>query len=381
MVEQLHNTNGTQSHKQASSKSEVSGRLMGGEKFLLLVAFLGTLLTGCLSPSGRGQDPTGEPGSTQTVTITVVPTTTPTATFTLTSTPTPTPEPAWYHQIDKSYSALEYRYGLVNDPKARVYASLADAINKTGNFGYLPDAPGYVSVVGEETRNGNTFYTAYYGWMAAEDVQLLTPSTFRGIQMTREVPFRFGWVLTDTESSNAAGTSIGAYQRYDIVYEVPAQVENPGSIAVGADEWLPGETVALTSSQIPADVGPGTCRFLYVDLSEQTLRVYDQCKLVFATLVSTGKQAGWTFPGWFGITFKAPYIQLRPPAGSISVYYLEGVPNFMTYYGDLGFHGAYWHDEFGSAVSHGCVNLSPADAKWLYEWSWLGERVIISTGE
>jgi lipoprotein-anchoring transpeptidase ErfK/SrfK len=59
------------------------------------------------------------------------------------------------------------------------------------------------------------------------------------------------------------------------------------------------------------------------------------------------------------------------------VYYLQGVPYFMTYYGSLGFHGAYWHDDFGSPVSHGCVNMSPADAKWLYDWAREGDIVLI----
>jgi len=51
---------------------------------------------------------------------------------------------------------------------------------------------------------------------------------------------------------------------------------------------------------------------------------------------------------------------------STSEYYIEGVPYFMTYAGNFGFHGAYWHDNFGIPASHGCINLSPADAKWLY---------------
>lgn len=340
---------------------------------LFSFSLLAFLLASCAA------DPTIAPAPTATVapTLTASPTPLPTATFT----PTPTPEPAWYQLLDESYTALEYRYGLVTNPKARVYATLKDALGQTGNFGYLPNTPAYVSVVGEETRDGRTFYTVYYGWMDAADVQLLVPSTFRGILLTRDVDFRFGWVLADVQSVNAAGTPVRSYRRYEVVHEVPAPTEKPGYVAVGPDEWLPEEAVALTRSQVPDDAGADTCRFLYVDLAEQTLRVYDECKLVFATLVSTGKQSGWTFPGRFAILQKFPYIQLTPPEGSLSVYYLEGVPNFMTYFGDLGFHAAYWHDDFGAPVSHGCVNLSPADAKWLYDWAWLGERVIVSAGE
>ncbi len=323
--------------------------------------------------------PTPAPAPTETPTLTA--TASQTFTPTVTSTPTLTPEPAWYEQIDASYSALEYRYGLVDKPDARRYTTLADAVEKTGNFDYLPIIPAYVAIVGEESRDGHTYYYFNYGWMDSADVQLLTPSALRGILLTREVDFRFGWVLADTQSVNAAGTPVRAYSRYEIVHEVPALTENPGYIAVGPDEWLPEEAVALTSPGVPDDAGAGTCRFIYVDLAEQTLRVYDGCKLVFATLVSTGKQAGWTFPERSAILTKFSYLVLTAPAWSTSVYYQEAVPYFMTYDGDLGFHGAYWHDDFGTPVSHGCVNLSPADAKWLYAWAGLGERVIVSAGK
>lgn len=313
--------------------------------------------------------PTATSSPSQTATETSTPSPTPTQ--------TPTPEPAWYQPLDESFAEMQYRYGLVNDPRARVYASLQDALDGNGNFGRLPNAPAYVSVVGEENRDGRIFYASYYGWIAAEEVELVTPSTFRGVLPTRPVDFRFGWVLAETWSTNAAGTPVRAYSRYEIVHEVPAVTENPGFVAVGPDEWLPDEAVALTGSRVPESAGE-ICRFLHVDLSEQVLRAFDGCQPVFATLVSTGKQSGWTYPGRFAVLYKVKFIQLTPPPGSISVYYLEGVPDFMTYSGDLGFHGAYWHDDFGAPVSHGCINLSPADARWLYEWSWIGDYVFIS---
>lgn len=302
----------------------------------------------------------------------------PTSTYTPSPTATLTPEPEWYRPLDESYIHMEYRYGLVTDPQARVYATLNDAVQRTGNFGFLRSIPAYVSVVGEAERDGRRFYTVYYGWMEAEQVQLLSPSRFRGVLLTRPVDFRFGWVLMEAQSTNRQGEPVRTYRRYDFVHEVPNE-ERPGWFAVGPDEWLPEEVLAITHAQVPSEAK--ACRFLYVDLAEQTLRVYDQCRLVFATLVSTGRESGWTFPGRFAILQKFPYIQLTPPPGSLSVYYLEGVPYFMSYSGDWGFHAAYWHDDFGKPVSHGCVNLSPADARWLYEWAQLGERVIISTGE
>ena len=112
---------------------------------------------------------------------------------------TPTPEPAWYQPLNPSMGALKYNYAQVNNPKARVYVSLQDAVAKTGNFGTLPNYPAYVAYTTTETRDGRTFYfdPVYYGWMDGADLQVLTPSKFTGILVTREVNFRFGWVLGD----------------------------------------------------------------------------------------------------------------------------------------------------------------------------------------
>ena len=345
--------------------------------FLLVIVVL--LLAGCQPSATPAPTPTETASSTATLTAT--------ATFTPTRTPTltPTPDPAWYQPLDPSMSDLKYSYAQVNNPKARVYVSLQDAVAKTGNFGTLPKSPAYAAYTTTEMRDGRTFYfdPVKYGWMDGADLQVLIPSKFTGILLTGEVTFRFGWVLADTQSVNAAGTPIQAYSRYQVVHEVPAVEQNPGYIAVGADEWLPEEKVALVNAeggQVPADAGENTCRFIYANLAEQTLTAYDNCKLVFATLISSGANS-WTFDGRFAILYKVDYSSITPPEWSTSEYYIEGVPYFMTYAGNFGFHGAYWHDNFGSAASHGCINLAPADAKWLYEWAGIGERVIISAGK
>jgi len=340
--------------------------------------FIHVLLVLILSACGAAPTPVLTPSKTATPSATATATFIPTQTPTLTS----TPEPAWYQPLDPSLGMLKYNYALVNNPKAKVYASLQDAVANNGNFGYLPKSPAYVAYTTTERRDGRTFYfvPVNYGWMDGADLQALTQSTFTGILLTRAVTFRFGWVLAETHSVNAAGTPIQTYSRYQIVHEVPTVTQEPGYIAVGADEWLLEDKVALVSPQVPADAGANTCRFIHANLAEQTLTVYDNCKLVFATLVSSGANS-WTFEGRFAIQYKVEYSSIMPPPESTSEYYIEGMPYFMTYAGNFGFHGAYWHDNFGTAASHGCINLSPADAKWLYDWAGLGERVIISAGQ
>jgi lipoprotein-anchoring transpeptidase ErfK/SrfK len=41
-----------------------------------------------------------------------------------------------------------------------------------------------------------------------------------------------------------------------------------------------------------------------------------------------------------------------------------------------GLHGTYWHNNFGSPMSHGCVNLSVSDAAWFYDWAAVGTKVV-----
>jgi lipoprotein-anchoring transpeptidase ErfK/SrfK len=327
---------------------------------------------------------TQTPLSTAIPTETASPSSTSTATNfpTPTATLTPTAEPAWYQPLDSSLGILAYHYALVNNPAAKVYASLQDAVAKTGNYGFLPSYPAYVAFSTSEIINDRTFYflPVNYGWMDGIDLQLLTPSQFSGILLTRSITFRFGWVLTDIQSSNAAGQSVQSYHRYEIVHEVPAVTQKPGYLAIGADEWLPEDQIATVYPQLPPDVGANTCRFIYVNLAEQTLTVYDKCALVFATLVSSGANS-WTFEGRFAILYKEDYSTINAPEWSTSESSIQGVPFFMSYAGSFGFHGAYWHDNFGTAASHGCINLSPGDARWLYDWAGIGERVIISSGK
>jgi lipoprotein-anchoring transpeptidase ErfK/SrfK len=57
-------------------------------------------------------------------------------------------------------------------------------------------------------------------------------------------------------------------------------------------------------------------------------------------------------------------------------YYLPNVPHVMYFYGGYGLHGTYWHNNFGTPMSHGCVNLSQTDAEWLYNWASVGTKVV-----
>ncbi len=115
-------------------------------------------------------------------------------------------------------------------------------------------------------------------------------------------------------------------------------------------------------------------KHIYVNLATQTLSAYEGDHLFFQTLVSSGLW-GKTPKGDF--TIWAKFRATRMAGGSGADYYnLPNVPYVMFFSnneipGSSGFslHGTYWHNNFGHAMSHGCVNMKTTDAAKLYEWA------------
>lgn len=113
-----------------------------------------------------------------------------------------------------------------------------------------------------------------------------------------------------------------------------------------------------------------------VDLSSQTLNAYEGNELVFTTRISSGTAEFPTVTGMFRVWLR---LESQTMNGALLGYdyYLENVPYVMYFFEDYALHGAYWHNNFGYPMSHGCVNLSPADARWLYNWSAYGTVVNV----
>ncbi len=132
---------------------------------------------------------------------------------------------------------------------------------------------------------------------------------------------------------------------------------------------IPFEELAPISPLVPADQ-----KRIEVSLTEQRMTAYEYDKPVFTTLVSTGattENNRWVTPtGRFLVGFKRASQHMLPWDSSYGDYDLPGVP-WVTYYAyrAVAFHGAYWHNGFGRPRSHGCVNLKPQDARWVFLWT------------
>jgi LysM repeat protein len=121
-----------------------------------------------------------------------------------------------------------------------------------------------------------------------------------------------------------------------------------------------------------APSGGGSGRWIDVDLSSQTVRAYEGNAAVRSMVVSTGIARYPTPTGRFRIYAKYPSVTMSGPG-----YYLPGVPHTMFFYAGYALHGTYWHNNFGHPMSHGCINLTRADAAWLYSWASVGTLVVI----
>jgi hypothetical protein len=123
--------------------------------------------------------------------------------------------------------------------------------------------------------------------------------------------------------------------------------------------------------QLPPGVNPGE-RWIDVNLSAQRLYTYQGLNLINSFWVSTGTWQHPTLTGQYRIYVKYRYADMRGPG-----YYLPNVPFVMYYYKGYGIHGTYWHNNFGTPMSHGCINLSIPDSEWVYNWASVGTLVNI----
>lgn len=123
-------------------------------------------------------------------------------------------------------------------------------------------------------------------------------------------------------------------------------------------------------------------RHIYVDLTSQTLTAYQGSVLFLEAPVSTGK---WhpTPTGDFTIWEKIRATRMAGGEGA-DYYNLPNVPYVMFFSGPnasagsgFSLHGAYWHDNFGHPMSHGCVNMRTVDAEKLYGWADVGTKITI----
>jgi lipoprotein-anchoring transpeptidase ErfK/SrfK len=161
----------------------------------------------------------------------------------------------------------------------------------------------------------------------------------------------------------------------DLPPSTPEATGTPGAMVMEIVEDTPtSEFVAPNPSAPLPDIatsGDGV-RWIDVDLTNQMVHAYEGDVVVNSFIVSTGTWLTPTVTGQYKI-----YVKYRSAKMSGPGYYLPDVPYIMYFYKGYGLHGTYWHNNFGTPMSHGCVNLRTDDAGWLYNWASVGTLVNV----
>jgi len=215
---------------------------------------------------------------------------------------------------------------------------------------------------------GGSFLVASYSWVEAEPPSPvapleLAPASLNDTQMIELPPLYMPVPTADLTQVPEAGA------------EPPTTTDTAALSPTLAPVTAMAVPTAKPRLQTVANnddpsTGNGTYagKWIEVILSKQVLIAWQGNTPVRRMAVSTGIARYPTVTGSYRI-----YVKLRSQAMRGPGYYLPNVPHVMFFYRGYGIHGTYWHNNFGTPMSHGCVNLSQADAAWLFSWAgpWL----------
>lgn len=273
--------------------------------------------------------------------------------------------------------ALPYRYAKLRTP-APLYWRLPteDELATEANDPVRERAKGawFVAMDRQEAVGDEPMSRTVRGFYVRErDLEHKPAATMQGETLSGEdaLPLAFvideGAALVDFESGAPRGTA-ERFARFAVAKE---RDRDDGSRWVVASD---GFAIAAQSVRVaralprPVEVAEGE-QWIHVDLATQVLVAYEGDRPVLATLVSSGKPGFEPPVGLFRVHKKYATVTMSGPDPDAGTYTVEEVPWTMYYWGSFALHGAYWHDEFGRVRSHGCTNLPPIDAHWLFHWS------------
>jgi len=140
-------------------------------------------------------------------------------------------------------------------------------------------------------------------------------------------------------------------------------------VAVFDNQPVASKMAELISGEVPVLGEALDERWIEVDLSDQKLYAHNGDKIDYEFLISGGKWAP-TPTGEYRIWIKLRYTKMSGGRKENNTYYyLPNVPFTQYFYKGYGIHGAYWHNNFGQPMSHGCINMAIPDAEKLFYWT------------
>lgn len=284
--------------------------------------------------------------------------------------------PYQYSRVIKQRAPRYYRIPTVEEER-----EARRAMDKKGStpevVSSLMEGDYFLALAEKETResDGAVFYRTVRGrYVRESDVELRNPKVVRGEELGRggwELPLAFVYGedrdLWDLEDGNAqlAGKA-EKHARFVIEEEV---VQDGVSYVSGKAGAVRREEVRVARRAKRPDDVPDGVKWIHVDLGQQTLVAYEGDEPVYATVISSGKEGYEPPTGLFQVQQKYISTTMNATDPIDGFYEVEEVPWTLYYNGGYALHGAYWHTDFGKVRSHGCTNIAPVDARWLYYWS------------
>ena len=264
-----------------------------------------------------------------------------------------------------------------------LYGSPEDSANSSNPINYIPAGETrYISYNSWVDINGGHYLQRTAGgWVRASPTSY---SSFQGLIFGQTPAHSFGWIVeagTPRTAPGYASPEVNKTLNREEVVSIYSVVNMDGVdwYMIGFNQWMERRYVRELRVQTQAPEGVDNNRWIDVNLYDQTLAVYEDGRIVFATLIATGADPYYTQPGLFQIYEKK---DTETMTGAFSAdrsdyYQLEDVPWTMYFDQKRALHGAYWRALFGYEQTHGCVNLSIGDSHWLYDWAQVGDWVYV----
>ncbi len=244
----------------------------------------------------------------------------------------------------------------------------------------------YIAIDKTFRWNGRTWYKTTKGLVAPQDrFGYAEGSTFQGTALGTEHQLPLAWVhgwrkstslyRIDTEKQTLK--TEGSVEKFALLDLTGRTVDIRGRVyrETKAGTWVRAAHVRVTEpGPAPEGVGPQE-RWIDINISQQTLVVYEGTTPLYATLLSSGRASNIktkdhrTPIGEWRVREKHVTTTMDgdgSAAGDLP-YSIEDVPYVLYYYRSYALHGAFWHRNYGVEMSHGCVNLAPLDAKWVFQ--------------
>lgn len=286
---------------------------------------------------------------------------------------------------------LSVQYFFVSrDDGTSAYTTLESAVE--GVSDHELEGGWAVGIAEQRVADGKRWGRTSKGlWLAMQDLAPAHPSSFHG-ETVGDGLLDFAWVLSDQAGvwSEPTGRTRpiekrARFERVAVREDASSAHTGAGDAgAVGGDpmvrlddhRWMLARDLARpTLSPAPAEVTLPEEHWIDVNLEAQTLVAYEGARPVYATLVSTGRGPSGsdsaTPVGVHRIWVKL----LESDMDNVdrddveSHYSMEDVPYVQYFEHAVALHGTYWHRDFGRVKSHGCVNLAPLDARWLFAFT------------